>query len=505
MAGDFSKLLDQHGRPVASSYDYYQGIGYGRERRYLPVVAGDSNQTLTQSTRTQLLAFGRFLVANVGLARAAVQDKATYSIGSGLLPQSQAVDPKARALYETFFNKVWAPQCDLTGRHSFGQMQHLLCQAVDVDGDIGCLQYAPDRRSLGQLQVVEGHRITSEDRNEGYSDGLKLDAFGRTMAYRVKEGPKEYRDIPAQDFIFLFDPDRCDAGRGQSGFVHAIAHFRDILDIISYEKVGVKMASAIGVAIKTETGAVDRGTSYIKSGFTAIDTGGLAWETWQAGMVPRLKRGESIETLASNRPSPAFMGFLEFLIRDIAVGLGLPFEFLWDLAKAKGSGSRFILAKAQRRFEQRQALFVQRMLNRVWFWAIGRAIDRKELPAVDGWWDVRWQGPAKITMDMGKEAQANRDDLKYGNRTLQQDAADQGLDWQTDIRGQKAIEVSDLLERAVALVQRFGAQGLTLDRALHLLSADSPNAPVLPVEGEEKKPKPGDDEDEGEPGAVASR
>jgi hypothetical protein len=114
---------------------------------------------------------------------------------------------------------------------------------------------------------------------------------------------------------------------------------------------------------------------------------------------------------------------------------------------------------------------------------IAKAIKRKDLPAIPNWWLVRWQAPAKITVDLGREAQANRDDLKYGNRTLMVDAGEQGLHWKDDVRAQKDIETQDLLDRAVNLVTKYGANGLTLDKALlYLLSADSPNAPVLPID-----------------------
>jgi hypothetical protein len=62
------------------------------------------------------------------------------------------------------------------------------------------------------------------------------------------------------------------------------------------------------------------------------------------------------------------------------------------------------------------------------------------------------------------------------------DAGEQGLHWKDDVRAQKDIETQDLLDRAVNLVAKYGANGLTLDKALFLLSADSPNAPVLPID-----------------------
>jgi capsid protein len=479
-----SRILDQHGRQVLWS-NYYQGVGQSRERTYLPAVVGDSSQTLTRYNRTESLGLSRFLCANMGIFRAPIDDMALYAVGPGLTPKSQIENDYLAAIHEAYFG-AWAEQADLSGQHTFGQIQGLACKAVDRDGDIGFNMYAPGASEIGQLQIIEGHRIEGDD--DGFIDGVKSDPKGQPIQYRVKTG-KTYIDLDAGNFILLHEPDRADQRRGITSMAHALAHTRDILDTLGYEKIGIKMASAIGLAIKTQTGMQDTGTGFVENGFRATDTGGLPWETFQAGMIPRLKVGESIDSFQSDRPGEAFMRFVDFLIRDIAVGMGLPFEFVWDVASAKGSGSRFILAKAQRRFEQRQALLINRFLNRVYRWVIAKGIKRKEIPAAPFWWLVKWNTPAKPTVDMGREAQANRDDLKYGNRTLQEDAGERGEDWR-DIRVQKEIESRDLLDRAMKLVDYSKGQ-LTLEKALFMLSADGPNAPQIPASNPQVDPELG--------------
>jgi capsid protein len=493
-------LFDQFGREARLNSSFYPSIWPDRTRRNVPTILGDSDRTSnTAQNRKQTLMVARQLVANHGIVRGPIRDMTTYAVGSGLTPQSQVGDHRVARVLEDYFTEYWAPQADFSGRHHFNVLQQLASWAIDVDGDVGFHMYAPGASDIGQLQMIEGHRIGNSPLGpqgwnadvpiDGWRDGVKIDPWGRTLAYAIHDGDwdsatqlSKPREVPAGNFIFLFDPDRSDANRGISSLAHAIANVRDIVDILAYEKVGVKKDAAVGGVIKTFSGMADQGSSYIQDGFKAKDTGGLPWETIQAGMMPRLQPGEEYSSFGSNRPSPTFIGFLELLLREIAVGLGLPFEFVWDLAKAKGSGSRFILAKAQRRFEQRQQLLINRFLTRVWRWVIAKAIKRKDLPPVPYWWLVKWQAPAKITVDLGREAQANRDDLKYGNRTLQVDAGEQGLHWKDDVREQKTVEVDDLLDRAVARVEKYKAYGLTLDKALFLLSADTPNSPVLPVE-----------------------
>ncbi|MGA0395448.1 MAG: phage portal protein, partial [Rhodospirillales bacterium] len=232
---------------------------------------------------------------------------------------------------------------------------------------------------------------------------------------------------------------------------------------------GVKMASAIGIAIQSASGAADDGMSLVESGYSAADSGNLAWDTFQAGMIPRLKPGESIESFASNKPSPTFQGFLGWILKEVSIGLGLPYEFLVDPA-GQGTASRFILEKAQRRFEERQYC-IKKFCDRVWSWVIASAIKRGDLPPSENFWSVRWQTPKKITVDAGREAKANLDALKYGNRTLSEDLGERGQDWQ-NVRDQIEREADDLLSRAKRLSDQHG---VSLDTAVSLISQRTPN------------------------------
>ena len=47
------------------------------------------------------------------------------------------------------------------------------------------------------------------------------------------------------------------------------------------------------------------------------------------------------------------------------------------------------------------------------------------------WRAVHWQTPRSITVDVGREAQARRDDVKAGLMTLADFFGEQGLDWKT--------------------------------------------------------------------------
>jgi len=476
-----SPIVDQFGRGVSANSWFYQSANFGanRERRFLPVITGDVKETSDRWSRMTMLGYSRLLSENSGLVSEAVRSMSVYSVGNGLVPQSRVTDQKIAQAHKQYFAD-WSRNADIQGIYTFSGFEDLASQATDVDGDIGFLKMRNDQ-NRPRLQVVEGHRIGSATDDEGFNDGVSSDASGRPLQYKVKEGKDDYRAIDANNFLLVYEPFRGSQKRGITRLKHAINNCRDIDDLLYYAKVSAKMIEAIGFQIISDSGALDSGAGYIESGFDAASTGNLAQESFAAGMIPRLKPGEEIKPLMSNHPQSAFQGFIEFLIRDISAGMGLPFEFVWDPTKCGGANQRFVLAKAQRRFDQRQNTIITRLCNPVWAWVIGDGIHRKEIPFAPNWMRAMWHGPAKITVDVGREANANRDDMKFGVRTMSLDAGEQGLDWRSDIRDQFDIETEDLMVRAEKLVETHPK--LTLPEAISLLRQASPNPPIAPVPG----------------------
>ena len=467
-----SNLYDQHGRPLTTTTTrpakrgytpgWYRGNEVNRYRSSIPYAVSDSKHTLNKSVRRRLMGYARWLYVNSGMVRGAVNDMARYSVGRGIKPQSLVEG--AAGDYEQYFAE-WCKVADVSGVFNFYQMQKLASIRMDVDGDLGLLMV---NNGFPQLQVIESHSVESKDRELTAHDGVKASKAGRPTAYSLRDG-EGFKTVSANDFVLIYDPDRVAQLRGVSALAHATDHVRDQMEILDYEKVGVKMSSAIGIAITTQGGTADDGQSLIETGYTAADTGNVPWDTMQAGMIPRLKIGEDITSFASNRPNATFQGFIEHLTREVSLGMGLPYEFIVDPAR-QGTASRFILEKAQRRFEERQDT-IEKFSNRVYAWVIAAGIKRGDLAHAEGFWRVRWQPPKKITVDNGRDSKANADALKLGTRTLAEDAGERGQDWE-ELRNQVEREASDLLTRAKRLTIDHD---ITLDTAIALLSQRQPN------------------------------
>lgn len=404
----------------------YPAVWTNGKRQIIPNLAVDYRKTVDQYSRTQLMTLARWLTANFGAVRGMILDKSRYAIGAGFIAQSQADDGDIRKEYEEYFRE-WSKIADYYGRFTLGQLARLASIAIDQDGDQGFNMTATPT-GWPTLQPIPGHSIGGSD--DRCYDGIVVDGYGRPIKYRVKLNDDETKDVPAKDFIHLFDPHRCDQGRGVTALAHAVSNLQDAREILDAETMAVKALGELAIIVRNESGSPDDSAA---AALTQSDPTNRPnfWEEQSegAGQTRYIRTdGSEVKAFEHNRPSPTFAGFLDYLIRDAAVGLGLTYEFAWNPERLGGTSQRFILQKAQRSFDERADLMEARFYNRVWGWVISKGIQRGDISPSSDWWKVRWQRPSKITVDVGREAAQNRADLLIGTRTEREDAAERGGD-----------------------------------------------------------------------------
>jgi len=106
--------------------------------------------------------------------------------------------------------------------------------------------------------------------------------------------------------------------------------------------------------------------------------------------------------------------------------------------KAGGAVMRFVVAKADRKFSHRQAVMVQRFLTPVWGYIIGSAIKDGFLRTTEAWTNVTWTTPKRVTVDAGRDAQQNRQDIESGLKTLTENYLEEGQDPKEQMRSNAA-------------------------------------------------------------------
>lgn len=405
----------------------------------------DSRREFPQATRHELLKKSRWLRNNMGLVKRMVKGVARYSVGSGLSHIPATGDKEFNKRADAYF-EAWASSpglSDVRGKMSFWKMQDFVAQALIGDGEIFALKVnnplmvrKPGDPGCPAIQLMETQLcadplLSSAPRTDGFKEGIKRNEWGATVEYRFlrdrKPGEMDnlaFTDQPAPSVLHVMDNDRVDQLHGITWLHHGENCAIDILDLKALEKAAVKVHSTFAAAIKRKDAGAQQTRSFsgdLKKGQPARPGGPVvSYENFAGGAAMlNLGDGEEFQLLTSNRPQMTWTAFLDYLVRDIAWGLGVSPEFIWAVSGMGGANTRFILEDAKWFFEYVQRILVETFCQPVYAWVIADAIEQGllEPPSQEFAADFAkclWQGPAKITVDIGREGNLEIERLRNG-------------------------------------------------------------------------------------------
>lgn len=474
-------IYDGRGRPATGRRGYsfvpggYLGAGYSRQRSYIPGDLLDSKQEYTPWVRYEMSRKARFMKKNVGMVRGVSKSLVDHAIGPGvyLLPAT-----KNDAWNELAWDWFWelAKIGDVSGKMTLWETQRVRTEAKFYDGEIFTMN-VKSAKGWPQYQLIRSHNCGSYevDDSENWVDGIKLDGVNRARAYRFRlRGDDNYTTVPSASVVHSYMLDDSDDVRGKTALAHALNHLNDILDTLALEMGAVKDNSRISRTIETESGEDEDGPRQHFNG-DGVDTQdgdpntALKLDQVFGTEIVRLKKGEKLSSYASQRPSPTFVGFIDWLGKLVTNGCGFPYEFAWNPNELKGPGVRFILEKVRLAVEEWRRNEIQDTYPFYTF-AIATAMDIGELPYNPEWFKVEAIGGAPdVTIDRAKDSAQDRDNIKAALDTFKRYYARQGLWWKTELR-QKAKE-------AAIIDQLAEEYGVDPDR-IHLLLANGSPAPA---------------------------
>jgi len=428
--GRFDSALDSYKRGIARNLSGAEDLS-GTAERY------------------KLIRAARDLADNFPPVRSLLLKFATYVAGS-LRYQARTGDKDVDFEVERFWAR-WIRECDFMRKHDFVRLLQLAVMAIIRDGDCGFI-IVRDGQEL-KLQAVEADRIGSPYNqtidSDKYIGGINLDEFGRAISYQifVRTIANQYispTDIPANEFVHLFDATRLDEYRGRSAFATALNATRDLQEALKAEIQAIKYASYQTSVILTENGSADA-TDY----FATSSTNDLGQrdrlQAIEPGAVNYLGPGEKMEMFKSDRPGGAFGEFVRLVQSHICMAVGLPYGFAFDADKS-GPMARLEAAMAERTFSRWRGLLEAQFLNRVKNIVLLDAQARGLLPESEFLLDGKWCWPAKVSIDYGREANADIALWKAGLKTAGTIYSDAGEDYEEAIRARakEAAIIRDL-------------------------------------------------------------
>lgn len=393
----------------------------------------------------------KYICGRMGIGRAMTARLPRYI--TPVVPVPITSDSEWNKMAEEAFH-TWSDEpflCDLARTKHFGKLQKTYVQNMFRSGEAFSQAVKTSELGFPKLQSFDDTQVGGlpdmgigeslpASRLENFYDGIEYanDYSPRNYVVKRERGERGFL-VPAQFMHHVYDPERIGQGRGVSWLYAGVDSAVDALDLEALEKGATKLHSALAVAVKSRSGTDDgqglnRRFKDLAAKVGADSEGSSSSSTQkfplldeiQGVIVKYLNVDEELELLSSNRPSQTWLGFMDYLMRDIAWSFGVPVEFVWSLAGLNGSNTRTILSDSQSFFEDVQDLLVMTLVKRVYTRVIASQLRRYQLtggreglrPCEDPrWWMAEYHGPAKITIDNKNDTKSDIERLKNGMLT----------------------------------------------------------------------------------------
>jgi lambda family phage portal protein len=444
--------------------------------------------------RLKLIWEARDLERNMPIVRC-VLDRISQYVTAQVLYQSQSGDPAYDSLIETYWHNWCENTADITGRRNFRMLVELGFRSALRDGDFGF--YLVRNGPKLQIQCIEADRIGDPNRvatqtEDDYVQGIRLNAFGQPVGYDIyKRDRKTTRyefevTADAQNFFLLSKPLRTDEYRSVSWLAPIVGPARDLYEMFAFERGAAKWAASIaGVITVTDPLAkAGAGSAGLWDGVSK-DANGNPTEQVQPNKLLRLKSNEGVTPFNPGaRAAGAFAAYIEAALRDIAMGLNVPFGF-FDMSRFGGATVRLEAMQLQRLFERWQEILVTSVLNKIKRAVLSNAIALGELPAPPkgiNFDNGRWQFGKHLTADTGYDTTANLELLQAGLKSASEIAGEEGYDFEDliDQMVKEAIIVRDKCAQAGVPVEMV-ALGRFPDASNQLAAAAAAVEPPQPT------------------------
>lgn len=412
----------------------------------------------------------RELTATSSIAKGAIETKVSNIVGSGLQVESR-LDSKLLGITEDEARekqdiiekrfRLWASghEADMLQQRNFYALQEQAFRAMLIDGDMLSLLYIikndknrPNQVNPLAIQNVGAHQLCNKNNSmntEKMINGVEIDKHGAPIAYHIvsPNGQTNYMDGAMHgdwrrvsrygaksgrlNVVHLMNSD---SRIGQYRGIPCLAPVVDLIyDLTKYEKselTATVLASYFTVFVKSKSGDLEDSPfeqmkTNSNSPASLLINGTPAQEKTEAdeyqyqlgaGMINALAEDEDIVTASPTRPNTAYEAFVQAMMTEIGMGIGVPYEVLMHRYQSSYSASRASFLDAWKMFTS-----ARRWLSSQWCQPIFEAW--LELEVVSGridlkgfmsdpvmkkaWCSATWHGDARGMLDPKKEIEAS--------------------------------------------------------------------------------------------------
>ncbi len=467
VAASATATIDQ---PSAVNYSGWGWSGYAganqteaRGQVHYPEL--DTRRELDQWSRLELIRKIRFLVRNEGVIRGFVKNAPRFV---GLrTPRATTSDVEwNREVNRRFLDRFSVPGVfDISGKFTFWTAQPMILRAGFTDGEL-LTALSASEAGRAMFAFYESHQLANpKDAGKEWQDGVLANKHGRHLYYGLRDGASgDGVRLSARDTHYFGYFESPGHPRAVPPLAHAVNHMLDRMEIRADTKTGIKGASLASMVREMEAnapgGKAKDGLPGILSSVRAPNGGdyGTA-KVWAGGQVIDLPPGVTAKILHDDRPSANQMEMMDSLVRDAALGFGLPPEVLYQMQRLTGPGVRLVLDLADSWIRDQQE-HLDGWVSLVWSYFIAREIRHGGLrfPKDERWWSHKISGSRNLTIDRSKEMKSRLDVLESGLDTAE--------NFCEEFFGADADDVDDAhLARMAARMEKCAALGIPYDRA----------------------------------------
>lgn len=266
--------------------------------------------------------------------------------------------------------------CEVTGRFSFRDVQHLLLANVARDGEFLVKEITDPALPFGYgIQVLSPEMLDDQynDRLQNGNTvvmGVELDKYRRPIAYHLKpEGvgigdavsPRDRERVPAEQMIHGFVPESSVQTRGISWMATAVLKMRMLgeyeIAALTKARVGATNLGFLAPSIEFAQGGMGSGQEDA-AGNTVVNVEPMG--------VTNLDPGTAFTPWNNEYPTQQFEPFTKAVLRSIASALDVSYTSLsGDLSDTSYSSARVGLLDERESYRDRQEWFVDVFLKRV--------------------------------------------------------------------------------------------------------------------------------------------
>lgn len=407
-----------------------------------------SGDALTEKAGTKIRGYARLQEQNYDLAEGILATLVDNVIGpNGISLEPAPKNKKGEILTDlqrqiVELRKDWMLKPEVTWEHDWAAAERLIGRAWLRDGEC-LLQHVEGTAPYIQhgtvvpysVELIEADLLPTEytDKNKGITQGVERNTWGRPLAFHLyKEHPgdtyslyafQDMKRVSAENIIHAKIVKRFKQARGVSIFAPMLRRIEDIKDYEESERVAARIAAAMCAYIRKGTNA-----DYVEPSDNETDR---SFKVVPGMIFDRLKPGEDIGMVDSNRPSSLLEGFRDSMVRMLAAASRGTFSSIARKYDGTYSAQRQELVEGYAGYRALSNLFASQVTYPVYRRFLDMAIVSGliKLPAdidMRTLYDAECRGPAMPWIDPEKEEKALELAERAGHKSAQQSIRERG-------------------------------------------------------------------------------